>query len=396
MMLTLLFDHRFYRDSQGTIFSPKCYNYQQMSQRCHEVFPSLRVIARVSENNDVEANGRCAEGENVEVISVGDWNDMIGFIKKRRSIAQNLETYMNDATAVILIALGMIGTVGYKMLLRKNQPYGVEVVGDPYDALAPGCVKHPLRPFFRLWFSHQLRVQCRHAAGVLYVTENALQKRYPAAPGVFTTYCSNVELTDAAYSHSRSYRSLPPSFTLVNVGLMSQPYKAHDVMIDAVAQCVKKGLDVQLVLIGDGAYRSDFRQRAQSLGVENRVIFRGLLPGGDAVREELDRADLFLLPSRTEGLPRALVEAMARGLPCIGTSVGGIPELLHPDDLVPPGDAAALSQKILEVLASPSRLEQMSARNFAKSFNYEYSVLHNRRNEFYRYIREKTLEWRNR
>jgi len=318
---------------------------------------------------------------------------MLGFLKKKRVISTDLETYLHDTTAVILVAFGMIGTVGYRKLRRTNYPFGVEVVGDPYDSFAPGCVKHPLRPFFRQWFAHQLRSQCRDAAGVLYVTENALQKRYPASPGVFTTYCSNVELTDVCYSEPRSYSSLTKPITLLNVGLMAQPYKGHDDMIDALALCVEKGLDLRLVLVGDGAYRNAFAKRAQSRGLEGCVVFRGLLPAGDAVRAELDRADLFLLPSRTEGLPRALVEAMARGLPCIGSTVGGIPELLHPDDRVPPGNPQALAQKIEEILASPARLEAMSLRNRKKADEFRFEILAERRTTFYRHIASQTEKW---
>ena len=90
------------------------------------------------------------------------------------------------------------------------------------------------------------------------------------------------------------------------------------------------------------------------------MTFLGQLPAGEMVRAQLDKADLFILPSKTEGLPRALVEAMARALPCIGTTVGGIPELLPSEDLVPPGDVKALAETIEDVLRRPERLAKMS------------------------------------
>ncbi len=114
-------------------------------------------------------------------------------------------------------------------------------------------------------------------------------------------------------------------------------YKAPDVQIDAVAQLVKEGLDVRLVLIGDGKHRAELEARAAAQGIAAAVvIFRGQLTAGSAVRAELDAADIFCMPSRTEGMPRALIEAMARGLPCIGSTMGGIPELLPAEDMVPP------------------------------------------------------------
>ncbi|HEY9662952.1 MAG TPA: glycosyltransferase, partial [Allocoleopsis sp.] len=85
--------------------------------------------------------------------------------------------------------------------------------------------------------------------------------------------------------------------------------------------------------------------------------------------------------------------AMARGLPCIGSRVGGIPELLSVDDLVPPNDAPALANKISEVLIDPVRLATMSARSCEQAKQYKREVLRDRRITFYRYLREATEAW---
>jgi glycosyltransferase involved in cell wall biosynthesis len=111
------------------------------------------------------------------------------------------------------------------------------------------------------------------------------------------------------------------------------------------------------------------------------------------VREELDRSSLFVLPSRTEGLPRAMLEAMARGLACVGSTVGGIPELLAAEDLVPAGDSAALARRIVEVSRDPRRMERMAARNRQKALEYREEVLGPRRTAFYRHIADTTREW---
>jgi glycosyltransferase involved in cell wall biosynthesis len=108
------------------------------------------------------------------------------------------------------------------------------------------------------------------------------------------------------------------------------------------------------------------------------------------VRSILDGADLFILPSFQEGLPRAMVEAMARALPCIGSSVGGIGELLPPEDIVPPGDAAALARKIREVVASPERMRAMSARNLQRAGAYSTALCDERRIAFYQRVRAQT------
>jgi glycosyltransferase involved in cell wall biosynthesis len=146
-------------------------------------------------------------------------------------------------------------------------------------------------------------------------------------------------------------------------------------------------------MIGDGRHRSELERLARSLSLNGAVKFLGELPAGIAVRSELDNATLMVLPSRTEGLPRVVVEAMARGLPCIATSVGGIPELLHPDDLVPPNNPQALADKIQEAIRDPSRLSQMSARNLEKAQEFRPEALEKKRTEFYTFLRDVTKAW---
>jgi glycosyltransferase involved in cell wall biosynthesis len=133
--------------------------------------------------------------------------------------------------------------------------------------------------------------------------------------------------------------------------------------------------------------------RARQLGIADRVVFRGWVTGGAAVRAELDAADLFVLPSRQEGMPRAMIEAMARALPCIGSTVGGIPELLPPEDLVPPGDALALARAIRAMTSDPERMARASARNLERARSFAESRLRTQRLAFFRHVREQTETW---
>jgi glycosyltransferase involved in cell wall biosynthesis len=104
---------------------------------------------------------------------------------------------------------------------------------------------------------------------------------------------------------------------------------------------------------------------------------------GPSLFQILDEADIFVLCSLTEGLPKALLEAMARGLPAIGSNVGGIPELLPPEALVPTADPQALARKITELALDPGRLTASSALNFAEALKYREEVLSGKRIGFY-------------
>jgi glycosyltransferase involved in cell wall biosynthesis len=243
----------------------------------------------------------------------------------------------------------------------------------------------------RAWSVRKLRQQCRRAFAVSYVTEQNLQIRYPADRSAVTTHYSSVELTPEAFAiESRPVRPTPRIPRLVCVGSVEQMYKGVDTLLDAVADLSAAGTEVRLVHVGDGRHSSQLQQRATELGVADRVRFAGAVPTGAAVRSLLDNADLFVLPSRAEGLPRALIEAMARALPAIGSTAGGIPELLPETALVPPDDPVALASAIKELLSDPEAMASESARNLTRSLAFSAARLSARRDAFYRTVRAES------
>jgi glycosyltransferase involved in cell wall biosynthesis len=151
-------------------------------------------------------------------------------------------------------------------------------------------------------------------------------------------------------------------------------------------------MPIELRIVGSGRHRSELEQLARSLSLHDCVHFTGEL-AAPAIRSELDNATLMVLPSRAEGLPRVIVEAMARALPCIASNVGGIPELLAAEDLVAPNNPQVLAAKIAEVLGDNARLSRMSARNLEKSQQFRPEILERRRTEFYSHLRDTTREW---
>jgi glycosyltransferase involved in cell wall biosynthesis len=120
-------------------------------------------------------------------------------------------------------------------------------------------------------------------------------------------------------------------------------HKGHATLLRALAQL--KDLEWRLLLAGDGPERDSITALAQECGIARRVELLGVVNDVDAVFRQ---ADLAVLASDTEGLPNAVLEAMAHGVPVVATSVGGTPELLNSGagSLVPPRDPAALAAAI--------------------------------------------------
>ena len=166
----------------------------------------------------------------------------------------------------------------------------------------------------------------------------------------------------AARLRARSALGLDPDVPVVGTVGNHTAKKDHATLLDAVARLATDVPDVQLVLVGSGPLTGELGARAQRLGIAERVHLVGSRP--DA-RELLAALDVFALSSRFEGLPLALLEAMAAGLPVVATTVGGVPEVLTDGVdglLVEPGDAGALQVALGKLLADPALARQLGAR----------------------------------
>jgi glycosyltransferase involved in cell wall biosynthesis len=126
--------------------------------------------------------------------------------------------------------------------------------------------------------------------------------------------------------------------------------------------------ELRILGAGDPA---PWRDLAATHEVADRVHFDGALPAGEPVLRWLDEVDLYLQPSFQEGLPRSLVEALSRACPALGSTAGGIPELLAPECLHRPGDATALAQLIATAVRDEAWQSRQAARNFETAKRYE-------------------------
>lgn len=135
------------------------------------------------------------------------------------------------------------------------------------------------------------------------------------------------------------------------------PGKGQDSLIEAVASLAAERPPLEVRLIGDGPERPALVALAQRLNIAERVRFLGAMKSASDVARALASLDLFALASHAEGMPTAVLEAMAVGVPVVATAVGGVPELIRDGEtgrLVPVGDAAALAKVLAEMLGDGS------------------------------------------
>ena len=160
--------------------------------------------------------------------------------------------------------------------------------------------------------------------------------------------------------------------------------KDYGTLLDALAQIRAQGLDPWVVLVGDGPERGNLEARAHALGLSDRVRFLG-------ERSDVDRLlpafDVFVLSSREEGIPNALLEAMAAGRPSVATAVGGNREVLedgHTGWIVPPQSPEALAGALADALRRPDearRRGEAARRSMLEHHSIEAMV--RRHEDFY-------------
>ena len=135
--------------------------------------------------------------------------------------------------------------------------------------------------------------------------------------------------------------------------------KGHRFLLEAMQAVVSQRPDLKVLFAGDGELRTALQERALELHLENNVFFLGNRADIPAL---LAASDYFILPSLWEGLPMALIEAMASGLPVIATRVSGTNQVIvHGETglLVEPGNSSELAQAILKMASDPSMARQM-------------------------------------
>ena len=148
--------------------------------------------------------------------------------------------------------------------------------------------------------------------------------------------------------------TLPPHPRVVFTGRL-HPQKNLDVLIEAWPK-VASATGASLVLVGQGPEKERLEEKARRLGVANRVCFTGAVAD---VADALRAADLFVLPSVAEGMSNSLLEAMATGLPCVASDIGGNQDLLRPSTgtavgvLVDGGDPERWADALIGLLNDP-------------------------------------------
>ncbi|EEV38224.1 hypothetical protein ECBG_00493 [Enterococcus casseliflavus EC20] len=354
-----------------------------MLKRYTKSFSHVTILSRQKNLDEKRENLTLASVENVTFVKIPDFKNIRSFYKIEQ--AKSIIKYnVMKSDAVIARMPSSIGELSIKYAKKYNKPYLIEVVACPWDSFwNHSIVGKIIAPFEYL----KLKRITQRSKYVIYVTSEFLQRRYPTNGK--ETNCSNVSLikqSEFALSNRLSkIRNLNLNGKVVigTVGAVDVKYKGQQYVIEALGKMRKNGLsNFEYQLVG-GGNQAFLKRKAEEFGVADKVKFVGSIKHED-VFNWMESLDIYIQPSKQEGLPRALIEAMSCGLPCYGSETAGIPELLDSSCLF--SRKGNMSNGILRKLTNLTvlDLENQAKKNFSESKKFEASIIEHRRNSFFK------------
>lgn len=399
MKLLLVADGHYLKTKDGKIYAESVYGYD-FYKRYLGVFDHIYAIIRVKLVDELKGNENLCSGEGITFLELPEYRGPIEYIKKYLLLRRMIKNMIHIGDCAIFRLPGATANLVANCYCKTGRPFGIEVVVDPWENFAPKSIKSPLRPLVRVYWTLHLKRMCYLATGVSYVTKKYLQERYPNRAmrnkkGYFQSYYSSVELPDECFGRPKVYDEHQSHFTISHSSNLYTGFgKGHLPLIRALELVRNDGYDVEVEFVGDGPLRSEFEKYALEHNVSKYVHFKGRVSGSAEVREIIKNSDLFVFPTRAEGLPRVLLEAMAEGLPCISSPTCGIPEILDKKFLCEYDDEKALARIIEDLINNPKLMQRESIRNLQTAREYSKSILSKRRNEFYRNLKQSVEDGR--
>lgn len=284
-----------------------------------------------------------------------------------RAMARAYAKTCRRSDVIFVRSLLTWGSALYAAVWRYRRPICHWLVGDPVRLLLSHRRDNWWQDALGLaycWQAQEVMRLGRYLVnGVFVCNGDDLARRHPSprTHAIVSTTLRHDEI------HPREDTCTGPIARVLTVSFL-RPEKGIEYLVEAFG-LLPAAAPAELHLVGSSdryeAYRTRLEARIAALGLQARVHFHGHVPLGAPLFAELQKADIFVLPTLSEGTPRVLVEARAQGLPVIASNVGGIPtSVRHEYDglLVPPRDPAALATAIQRLL-SDGELRRRLIRN---------------------------------
>ena len=383
-----------YIECNGILYNQRT-KYPDFWERYLNHFEKVTILARVQHVDHIPAGYLPSSGENVDFIPVPYFVGPKQYLLKQHAVKKIIRQAVEKYDALLFRVPGTLGTIAAYHAMKLKKTYATEIVGDPWEVGKHVNMLAPLRFLYRHKIRKDLRKIATNSAASLYVTKYSLQKFYPPKNDTLSVGISDVLIPDDTILSDTSTRSLKiesinDKDRIINLGSIGALYsiKSPLLVVKAIKKCLKAGLNIKFTFVGEGPLFDDILNLANYYGISNNIVCKGRINAGKQILNFIDSLDLYIQFSKSEGLPRAIVEAMSRGCPVIASRVGGIPELVPDDLLVDPEDVNQLAKKIISLINNPDRMKKSAKENIETAQDYAASILEKRRHDFYGKVRD--------
>ena len=382
-----------YFEFKGNYYSPRI-RYETYWERYLNHFNSVHVFARVKQIDELPNHYHQVNGDKVSFITLPYYNGIIGFYKSKKQITKIYKNNISYNDAYVLRIPGPLGNLIAQILNNNKVKYAVEVVGDPYEVAKFLNLPRLLKLLLKNYSLLKMRKVVANSVAALYVTNETLQRRYPAKKASISSSASNVIIDEKDIvdlnRKLKQVKQINDRFTNVNkkpikIGVLGMMYaiKSPIEILEVINNLIKNKYNIELYFAGEGPLKSVVEKKALEYNISENVKCLGNLSSGEAVYDFLDSLDLYVQFSKTEGIPRAMLEAMARGCPVVSSDAGGIPEFVSSKFLVKTGDIEDLFIKIEAILTNENLYRQNIEQSIKTVNNFSLTVLKKKRYKHY-------------
>lgn len=373
-------DHRFPKSENSYLYS---YGFdEEFFMRYKSIFSSLSIIGRDKEIINDKQMGVNTVDSDVNFLTINNLRQL-----KNKNTRNKIKNEVLASDYIVVRLPSILGLYAVGLAKKYKKPCLIEVVGCAWDAIAnKGMLHIPAA----LLVMTMMKKQIFSAKYVVYVTEEFLQRRYPTKGK--TIACSNVTLDKVSQNDliERIKKikkiNLTDKVVLGTCATIDVVYKGQEDVIKAISVLKREGYNIEYQLVGGGS-KEYLEDVAKKHGVFEHIKFIGPLEHKD-VFKWLDKIDVYVHPSKQEGLSRAIIEAMSKGCPIFGADAGGIHEQIDEQFIFEKGNINQICNIYKEF--NLDNLIKQSSRNHEKSKGYLKEILYKRRQDFFqKFIEDK-------
>ena len=378
----------------GPIYTDNNNNYHgidynsELKKRYLQLGKSVSFLMRVDSLEKVKSRKLSEiDNENFGVIKVPDFKSPKKYLKNKSKSKKIIKEAVLEHDILIIRLPSSIGIMAWKYAEKYNKRYIVELVACPYDGYRyHSNIGMLIAPY--MWFrTKQIVNKSKYC---IYVTESFLQKKYP-------TKGKEIGISDVIINKQnecnvkkrmKRIEEIDDNSTIIlgTAAAVNMRYKGHEYVIEAIAKLIKSGYKIEYQLVGGGD-NTYLRSIAEKHSVTGSIKFLGAKPNNE-VLEWMDNIDIYIQPSLVDACPRSVIEAMSRGCMCIGSDVGGIPELIDEELIFEKANVNQIINLLQKV--NKSLLLKQAKYSFRKVKSFEINELNKKRHEFYKtFLREK-------